>query len=116
MQTSRFQAITARFSRHSLRTSFRRSSSASSNSSSSSSGGGSDRNSLHSQASSPVSTIDGSSSTSSGGGGITHRQQQKSRTRDLGMDDGDEKELNLLEPRPAGSVRFCSLEERMGSF
>ncbi|KAK3330312.1 hypothetical protein B0H66DRAFT_56680 [Apodospora peruviana] len=92
MQTTRFQSITARFSRHSLRTSFRRSSSASSRASS-------DRNSFLSQASSPVSTINS----------IVFHQKSM-----MDLDEEPCKELNILEPRP--SVRFCSLEERMSSF
>ncbi|KAM7197633.1 hypothetical protein V8F20_006523 [Naviculisporaceae sp. PSN 640] len=95
MQTSRFQSITARFSRHSLRTSFRRSSSASLTSSRASS----DRGSFHSQASSPVSTINS----------IVFRQKSM-----MDLDEEPCKELNILEPRP--STHFCSLEERMSSF
>ncbi|KAK4659760.1 hypothetical protein QC762_113918 [Podospora pseudocomata] len=89
---SRFQIIAARFSPHKLRTSFRRSSSASTSSRASS-----DRMSFTSQASSPVETINS----------IVLRQ----KSFDL---DGDEKDLSVLEPRPAAT--FCSLEARMSSF
>ncbi|KAM7223517.1 hypothetical protein V8F06_000991 [Rhypophila decipiens] len=95
MQSPRFQSITARFSRHSLRTSFRRSSSASSTSSRVSS----DRGSFHSQASSPVSTINS----------IVFHQKSM-----MDLDEEPCKELNILEPRP--SVHFSSLGERLSHF
>ncbi|KAK4197475.1 hypothetical protein QBC40DRAFT_142149, partial [Triangularia verruculosa] len=88
--SSRFQTIAARFSPHKIRTSFRRSSSASTSSRASS-----DRMSFTSQASSPVETINS----------IVLRQ----KSFDL-----DEKDLFVLEPRPAAT--FCSLEARMSSF
>lgn len=94
MQSPRFQSIAARFSPHNLRTSFRRSSSASSRASSS------DRMSMASQTSSPVSTINS----------IVFRQKSMLESDD----EGDEKSLHILEPRPAAT--FCSLEERMLSF
>ncbi|KAK4192635.1 hypothetical protein QBC35DRAFT_197324 [Podospora australis] len=93
MHSSRFQSITARFSPHNLRTSFRRSSSASTSSRASSG-----RSSFVSQASSPVDTINT----------IVFRQKS---SMDLG---GDEKDEFVLEPRPAAT--FCSLEARMSSF
>ncbi|KAK4040527.1 hypothetical protein C8A01DRAFT_35474 [Parachaetomium inaequale] len=96
MQTSRFQSITARFSPHNLRTSFRRSMSSSSTSSRASS---TDRASFASQASSPVSTINS----------IVFRQKTG-----LESHDEDERPPHILEPRPAAT--FCSLEERMLSF
>ncbi|GAB1311218.1 hypothetical protein MFIFM68171_01428 [Madurella fahalii] len=94
MHSSRFQSITARFSPHNLRTSFRRSSSASSRASSRS-----DRGSFTSQTSSPVSTINS----------IVFRQKSM-----LESDDDDRSLHSILEPRPAAT--FCSLEERMSSF
>ncbi|AEO65759.1 57a77093-4475-4a26-9b76-4dee7e768bcd [Thermothielavioides terrestris] len=100
MQTSRFQAITARFSPHNLRTSFRRSLSTSSTSSSASSRASStDRGLTASQASSPVSTINS----------IVFRQKSL-----LELHDEEEHPTHILEPRPAAT--FCSLEERMMSF
>ncbi|KAK4459372.1 hypothetical protein QBC42DRAFT_289653 [Cladorrhinum samala] len=91
MHSSRFHSITARFSTHRLRTSFRRSSSASSHASS-------DRASFTSQASSPVETINS----------IVFRAKASFEFGD------DEKDPFVLEPRPAAT--FCSLEARMSSF
>ncbi|KAG7292291.1 hypothetical protein NEMBOFW57_002326 [Staphylotrichum longicolle] len=96
MQSSRFQSITARFSPHNLRTSFRRSMSSSSTSSRASS---TDRASFASETSSPVSTINS----------IVFR-----RKSELERHDEDERAPHILEPRPAAT--FCSLEERMMSF
>ncbi len=99
MQSSRFHSITARFSPHNLRTSFRRSMSSSSSSSSSASSRASstDRGSFVSQ--SPVNTINS----------IVSRQKSE-----LEHFDEDERTPHILEPRPAAT--FCSLEERMMSF
>ena len=88
MQTSRFESITSRFSRRSLRTSFRRRSSSRSSQMSSSSSN-SDRSSL---ISSPISTV----------GSIVFNRK---------VAPVEEDELNILEPRPA--AYFCSLEEQM---
>lgn len=95
MQTSRFHTITARFSAHNIRTSFRRSSSASSRASS-------NRGSFSSQESSPVSTINS----------IIFRQPSLVDLEEERKSFGPE--LNILEPRPV--VFYGSLEERMGSF
>ncbi|KAJ9144868.1 hypothetical protein NKR19_g6241 [Coniochaeta hoffmannii] len=97
MQPSRFQTITARFSPHNLRTSFRRSSSSASSRASSV-----DRDSFLSSTSSPVgSTINS----------IIFRQPSlvdlEEERRSFGS------ELAILEPRPV--VFFGSFEERMGS-
>ena len=97
MQSSRFHSITARFSPHNLRTSFRRSMSSSSSSSASSRASSTDRGSFVSQ--SPVNTINS----------IVLRQKSG-----LEHFDEDERTPHILEPRPAAT--FCSLEERMLSF
>jgi hypothetical protein len=97
MHSPRFQSITARFSPHAIRTSFRRSSSASSRASS-------DRSSYVSAMSlSPVIT----SSVNS----VVFRQQSM-------LDLAEERktfasELDILEPRPA--MYWGSMEEAMGS-
>ncbi|KAK4158204.1 hypothetical protein C8A00DRAFT_11060 [Chaetomidium leptoderma] len=98
MQTSRFQSITARFSPHNIRTSFRRSMSSSSTSSRASS---TDRASFASQTSSPVST--------SNSAGFRHQKSSMHEPHDEA-----ERPPHILEPRPAST--FCSLEERMMSF
>jgi hypothetical protein len=96
MQSSRFQAITARFSPSNLRTSFRRSSSASSRASSA-------RNSYASSStvSSPVSTLNS----------IIFRQPSILDLEEERKSYGSE--LGILEPRPI--VYWGGMEERMGS-
>ncbi|KAK4105990.1 hypothetical protein N658DRAFT_502533 [Parathielavia hyrcaniae] len=101
MNNSRFQSLTARFTPHNLRTSFRRSLSSSSSSSSMTSSRASVRDS--SPTSSPV-----SSSVNS----IVFAH--KSSTLEMHGGDADERPPHILEPRPAAT--FCSLEERMMSF
>ncbi|KAB5536637.1 hypothetical protein GE09DRAFT_334566 [Coniochaeta sp. 2T2.1] len=94
MQTSRFQTITARFSPHNIRTSFRRSSSSASSRASTSS--------FMSATSSPVgSTINS----------IIFRQPSLVDLEEERQSFGSE--LTILEPRPV--VFFGSFEERMGS-
>ncbi|KAL2199708.1 hypothetical protein P885DRAFT_29391 [Corynascus similis CBS 632.67] len=101
MQTSRFQSITARFSPHNLRSSFRRSSTSSSSTSSSSRASSADRASFASLASSsPAASIINS---------IVLR-----RKSELELCDETERPPHILEPMPV--AHFCSLEERMMSF
>ncbi|CAK7236859.1 calcium channel protein [Sporothrix bragantina] len=94
MQSSRFQAIAARFSPQRLRTSLRRSSTSSVASSS--------RDSYTSTASSPVSTINS----------VIFRQPSIVDMEEERKSYGSE--LSLLEPRPI--VYWGGLEERLGSF
>ncbi|KAK4245652.1 hypothetical protein C7999DRAFT_16183 [Corynascus novoguineensis] len=100
MQTSRFQSITARFSPHNLRSSFRRSSTSSS-STSSSRASSADRASFASlTSSSPAASVINS---------IVLR-----RKSELELCDETERPPHILEPMPV--AHFCSLEERMMSF
>ncbi|EMR70697.1 hypothetical protein MGN70_002920 [Eutypa lata] len=91
----RFQTIRHRFSRNSLRSSFRRSSSASSQSTHS-------RDSFASASSSPASTINF----------VLVRQPSIADFEEEQRSQGPE--LGLLEPRPI--VYWGGMEERMGSF
>lgn len=98
MQTSRLQAVTARFSPLSLRSTFRRSSSASSSPS---------RDSTYST----TSALSSSSSPVSAINTIIYRQPSI-----VGLQEEREnfsQELDVLEPRPI--VYWGSVEERMGT-
>lgn len=97
--TTRFHAITARFTPQGLKTTFRRSSSASARSTSTRSSFVSCSSSLQS---SPADTINS----------IMHRQPSVIGLEDERRSFGSE--LTVLEPRPL--VYWGGMEERMGSF